>query len=59
MLIDAGSAVARPFDEPLLRRRRLQALMLSVQGFVRNLVDSMARSGPVVPAGHRLASMPC
>lgn len=49
-LIEAGSVVARPFDEPLLQQRRLQALTLEgrtlpplVQGFVGHLVESMAR----------------
>lgn len=51
-LIEAGEVVARPFDEPMLQQRRLQALTLEgrtlpplVSSFLRHMVDSMAGPG--------------
>ncbi|MBS0449775.1 MAG: LysR family transcriptional regulator [Proteobacteria bacterium] len=51
-LIEAGAVVARPFDEPMLQLRRLQALSLQgrtlpplVRAFVNRMVDSVNALG--------------
>jgi hypothetical protein len=50
-LIDEGRVVARPFDEPMLQQRRLQALSLEgrtlsppAQAFVQQLVLAVGAS---------------
>ena len=51
-LIEAGDVVARPFDEPMLQHRRLQALSVEgrtlpplVQDFVRQMVGAISAKG--------------
>ncbi|SFM69266.1 LysR family transcriptional regulator [Variovorax sp. OV329] len=61
-LLEAGELVARPFDEPLLQQRRLQALTLEgrtlpplVGGFVRHMVASIAASAAAKAGARRQA----